>query len=223
MSYILDALKKAEHERQLGAVPHLHAPASVTALPVNTHTPRSIMALLVGLVLAVVILALLIWLRPWSSDSVYTLTIRTAKADLSGQPAPVAPALMRVAPPLRAPPVETASVQALPAAQPAKVPAPPAQVPAPPRPLPAPAVAPPQTAGESLAALRELPEKIQQQIPPLTVSGYIYADQPADRSVIINSKFIREGDPVAPDLVLEKLTPSGMILNFRGYRYRTSY
>ena len=132
MSYILDALKKAEHERQLGAVPHLHAQARVTAMPQHASTPRTMMALMVGLTIAVVILALLIWLRPWSEDSVYTLTIRNTKADPSAQFAPAAPAIMRVAPTLTAPTPETPTVQSSPAA-------PSAPAPTQAQPLPAPA------------------------------------------------------------------------------------
>lgn len=74
-----------------------------------------------------------------------------------------------------------------------------------------------------IATLRELPQDIQSQIPPLTVNGYIYSDKPAERTVLINQRLLREGEQVAPDLRLEKLTPSGMVLNFRGHRYRTSY
>ena len=76
---------------------------------------------------------------------------------------------------------------------------------------------------ERLPELHELPESLQRDIPALSVSGYIYAEQPGDRSIIINRKFLREGDQVATDLMLEKLTPGGMVLNFRGVRYRATY
>ncbi|MDB5764669.1 MAG: hypothetical protein JWQ21_3664, partial [Herminiimonas sp.] len=74
-----------------------------------------------------------------------------------------------------------------------------------------------------VAMLRELPENIQREIPALTISGYIYAGNPADRSVLINNKLLREGDQVAPGLTLEKMMPKEAILNYRGYRYRVSY
>ena len=262
MSYILDALNKAEHERRLGDVPHLHAQARVTALRTETHTPRSTMALLVGLALLIVISALLVWLRPWASDSIYTLTIRTTKPDPTLQATPATPAVMRAAPPLLAPQETTFAqlVPAAPAERPATAAARPATPPvaapvlstsaasglAPPAanpPLAAPSVAAPPAAIPPIAArpvtappavsqrssvetmptLRDLPQNIQQQIPALTVSGYIYAEQPADRSIIINQKFAREGEQVAPELQLERLTQNGMILNFRGYRYRAPY
>ena len=33
----------------------------------------------------------------------------------------------------------------------------------------------------------------------------------------------REGEEVAPGLVLERLLPKAAIMNFRGYRYRVGY
>ena len=81
----------------------------------------------------------------------------------------------------------------------------------------------PEPPEETIVALRDLPEAVQRTIPPISVGGYIYAAKPAGRSVLINKKLVREGDQVAPDLVLERMTPNGMVFNFRGTRFRTSY
>jgi len=75
----------------------------------------------------------------------------------------------------------------------------------------------------SVATLRELPPQIQREIPAMTVGGYIYSGNKADRSVLINNRLMREGDEVAPGLVLEKMMPNGMVLNYKGYRYRAGY
>ena len=74
-----------------------------------------------------------------------------------------------------------------------------------------------------VVTLRELPEHIQRTIPQLSIGGYIYSDNQADRSVLINKRLLRDGDQVAADLILEKMTPTGIIFNYKGYRYRTSY
>ena len=89
---------------------------------------------------------------------------------------------------------------------------------------PAPA-APAQAAPapERIALLQELPAQIQREIPPITINGYLYASNPADRSVLINNRLRREGEQLADGLTLEKLLPSEMVLNYRGYRYRVSY
>ncbi|MDB5839847.1 MAG: hypothetical protein JWQ23_1799, partial [Herminiimonas sp.] len=76
---------------------------------------------------------------------------------------------------------------------------------------------------QRVAALRELPENIQREIPALTINGYIYASNPADRSVLINNRLLREGEQVAPGLTLERMQPREAIMNYRGYRYRLSY
>ena len=78
-------------------------------------------------------------------------------------------------------------------------------------------------APERIALLQELPVQIQREIPTLAINGYIYASNPADRSVLINNRLRREGDALADGLVLEKLLPREMVLNYRGYRYRVSY
>ena len=78
-------------------------------------------------------------------------------------------------------------------------------------------------APERIALLQELPAQIQREIPPIAINGYLYASNPADRSVLINNRLRREGDQLADGLTLEKLLPSEMVLNYRGYRYRISY
>ena len=42
---------------------------------------------------------------------------------------------------------------------------------------------------------------------------------PKDRLVGINDRMLREGDSVEPGLVLEQITPDGMILSYKGYRF----
>lgn len=81
----------------------------------------------------------------------------------------------------------------------------------------------PAAADAPIPTLRELPDNIRQQIPAFSTNGFLYSPNKADRTVLINQKLLHEGDQVAPDLVLETLTPSGMVLNYKGYRYRTSY
>jgi general secretion pathway protein B len=85
------------------------------------------------------------------------------------------------------------------------------------------APAPVNTGEASIATLRELPEQIQREIPPLAISGYIYSRNKAESTVLINNRLLHEGDEVAPGLTLEKMMPNGMLLNYKGYLYRASY
>jgi general secretion pathway protein B len=76
---------------------------------------------------------------------------------------------------------------------------------------------------QPLAGLRDLPEHIQKEMPAMLINGYIYANRPSDRSMIINNKLMHEGEQVAPGLTLEKMLPREAVMNYRGYRYRVSY
>lgn len=81
----------------------------------------------------------------------------------------------------------------------------------------------PGVAEANAPALSELPEAIRREVPQIAVGGYIYSSNPADRLLLIDKVLRREGEEVAPGLVLEKLQPKGAIMNFRGYRYRMPY
>jgi general secretion pathway protein B len=95
------------------------------------------------------------------------------------------------------------------------------------RPEPAPVVAPPPEPParalpplESIPLQIELPPDLQQALPPLRVDVHVYDDAPENRFVMINLRRYREGDEVADDLTLERVTREGMVLMFRGERFR---
>ncbi|MDB5797799.1 MAG: hypothetical protein JWP36_1701 [Paucimonas sp.] len=68
-----------------------------------------------------------------------------------------------------------------------------------------------------------LPEGIRQQLPPVSVGGYIFSAIPADRTVLINNKLLHEGENISTDHKLEQLGPDGVVLNYKGHRYRVAY
>ncbi|OEZ48765.1 hypothetical protein DUGA6_63010 [Duganella sp. HH105] len=76
---------------------------------------------------------------------------------------------------------------------------------------------------EPVQNLRDLPEPIQRSIPHVTVGGYIYSKNPADRLLLIDKILRHEGEEVAPGLMLEKLQPREAVFSFKGYRYRVPY
>jgi general secretion pathway protein B len=212
MSYILEALKKAQAERQLGNAPTIHAPQAVTPAPAVAAASRR--PLVVGLgagALVVVAGALVLW-----------------RHTPAPAPKPVAPAAT-AAPAAPAP--ETLVVSAPPAPAPTsapvreRAPAPPvaAPVPAPSRPAPAPAPVAKATPEDSLPFLQQLPDARQRDIPRVTFGGYMYSANAADRLLIVDKALRHEGEEIAPGLVLEKLLPKAAVLNFRGIRYRVAY
>ncbi|MDQ9169986.1 general secretion pathway protein GspB [Oxalobacteraceae bacterium R-40] len=76
---------------------------------------------------------------------------------------------------------------------------------------------------EQVAALRDLPAHIQRSIPPISVGGYIYSTKPAERSILLNNRLVREGEQVASGLTLERMMPKEAVLNYQGQRFRLSY
>ncbi len=241
MSYILDALRKSDQQRQRGAAPTLLAgQATVVA-------PKQPPYLFYGLLAAVLLGAGMVigWLRPWQTEQAAPvakppeLSLRQptpARTEIAPAPeaqmhsaapvAQIAPAPAPAPAPLAAP---------RPAAAPAAVQAQPrARVEASGKPQDAgaavagkaaalpqqPPAAPAADAAPYIVSLAELPLALQQGLPPMTISVHAYSGNPKDRMVGINNRMLREGDSVVPGLKLEQITPDGMIFGYKGYSFR---
>ena len=68
--------------------------------------------------------------------------------------------------------------------------------------------------------MAELPLSIQQEIPKMMITVHAYSRATQERLLGINDRMLREGDYLAPGLLLEQITPDGMIMNYKGYRFR---
>jgi general secretion pathway protein B len=82
---------------------------------------------------------------------------------------------------------------------------------------------PPANADDALGGLNSLPEAVRLGVPKVAFGGYMYSPNPADRLVLVDNVLRREGEQVAPGLVLEKLLPKGAVMSYRGYRYRVAF
>jgi general secretion pathway protein B len=51
---------------------------------------------------------------------------------------------------------------------------------------------------------------------------HVYAAQPQQRYIFVNSRKYKEGDTLAEGPVVEQITPDGAVLNFRGSRFKLS-
>ena len=67
--------------------------------------------------------------------------------------------------------------------------------------------------------LYDIPLRIRQHIPAMEFSAHIYSDNAAIRSIVINGRFMEEGDSVTGDLILNEITQNGAIFDFQGYRF----
>jgi general secretion pathway protein B len=191
VSLILDALRKAETDRQRGLVPGLHS----LALPPPSPPPRRDAG------------------RRWLALlPVLALLAAAAGAWLALRPEARERPVLGPSPSSATPPSASA---------PAVAPAPPLPlvVSAPPRPAPpmAPPAPPPAPILTQVRLLAELPPEQRRELPALAVNGSIWSEQPSARFVMLDGQVLREGDSLVPGLVLVQLTPRSATLRWRGY------
>lgn len=234
MSYILDALKRADAERERGHVPGLHSQRGTpTAAPAGPRRQRP-GAVLVGSVATALLLGAAAW---WwlTAPGAETPTTSTPEAPAplpapvlapAPLPAPAAPLTHAPAPalPILAPePVPTLSQRVV--REPATTTAGPGQATAP-TPSPAETAATASGASNSngnVRAFAELTPEIRAQLPQVSVSGSTYSSNPAHRMLIANGKVVQEGEEIAPGLQLESIGPGRAVLNHRGTRFSIGY
>ena len=234
MSYILDALKKADAEREREGVPTLHAQHGASAEPAPTaNLPSAGMPWALGGVAAgLVLLVGLWWMQPKSDTA--TAPSEPAPAPVAQLPAQTAPP----APPAAQPVPQTPPVAAAPVAPTATVAAAIPEAPRreAPRPEERKAAGNRGAEGNALhvdASLREaparvvpvaeLPEDIRRELPALSIGGAMHSDVPANRMLVLNGGVFHEGDQPAPGLVLEEIKLKSAVFRFKGHRYSVAY
>ncbi len=216
MSYILEALKKAERERELGEVPRIDSALQTDAwVPPTRRRGIWIAATVIGLNLAVLGWVLF---RPPAPSTPVASTPAPAMS-------PVSPAEPIETLPAPIPPVPHAAEMS--ASQPAA-------------PAPAPAFDAPSTLTAQPAPVIETPDapammnlpvppavSFEQvsDIPPPGLEGiamdvHVYATQAAQRFVLINMNRYQEGQQLPEGVVVEAITPEGVILSHHGTRFR---
>jgi len=226
MSYILDALKRADAERGRGAVPGLHARQVTTPAPDAAPSARSGVWLGVAavLVLGAAAAGWWVWQTPVPTPVPITTTAVVAA------PAPVLQPVVTAAP---APAFATPAVAPA-ASAPVTKPVPAVAAPAvgavaargSPRPQPAPVVkaAPPTVvAPASVPLLSELPEDIRRQIPVLAITGAVYSNNPGQRLLLLNNQVLTQGSQAAPGLKLEEIGEHSSVFSFHGTRFRLAH
>jgi general secretion pathway protein B len=227
MSYILDALQRADAERERGHVPGLNSqrvpPASRKPVQVRRVRPwHVLLAVLIGLG---VVLALWWWQPPSATPP----PAQVAAAPAAPPPASETPAPVQVPPrpepvlPILAPPrpEPAAPAPARPAVAAAKAPAPAASAPAS---APAATPAPAQAASNGpVRSFAELSPEARAQLPAVNVNGVTYSKDAAVRMLIVNGKVVQEGQEIAPGLKLETIGQRSAVLNHQGLRYSIGY
>lgn len=250
MSYILDALRKADSEREQGRVPGLHsqlgpAPTGSDA-PAPRETGSRLPWLLAGASSGALLVALALWWLNAPPAPVDVVTPPVA-ARPSPTPAPqtevetAAPPLVRVTPVM--PPDVPVAAPPPPPAAPAPAPAPGSLSRASPAADTAPAPAAPVNRATGVAStgsgihvdpagtasqdaivpLEQLSDAQRRALPTLVIGGAMHSDNPGSRMLIINNGVYREGDQPAPGLVLEEIRLKSAVFRYQGQRYSVRY
>lgn len=240
MSYILDALRRADAERERSESPGLHtqqldAPLDDDERPDRAGRRRWIV--LAGV--AVIVAAALGWVlfgrdgtpggaAPGAANPAPPALVPAAPPS-PPVPAPVAPAPVAAEPVGSAQPALVTSLPPIPPPTPRTpaAPAPPPAAPAPARAAaaaPTPAASAPAPAPEArIPTQAELPDELRREIPALVVGGAMYSPTPANRMLILNGQLAHEGDQLAPGLVLEHINLKAAVLRYKGQAFRISY
>jgi len=212
VSLILDALRKADSERERETVPGLHT-QPVPALSLETAAPaRPMPWWWVGLGAGAVLLVALAW---------YVIGREAARP---AERSPAAPDALATPAPAAAPPNALAAEPSREVAAPAPWPTQENRKAAVKGPGKAePAVAPAPAGMPAVYAREQLPDNVRAALPPLAVGGSIYSSTPTSRSLILDGKLFRENDQVSTDLLLEEIRLKTAVLKFRGYRFEIRY
>ena len=231
MSFILDALKKSESDRQRQSGPALF---EVKVTPPKPRFPYWALALAGLLVINIAVGAWVYLRRPLAQSP------EAAAAALPLPPANTAPHPATTPPPREAAPLA-------PLAAPAQ---PPAAASAPQAAHPEPVLSDTQTKEATLnpddyepavAAAKREPEQSAAHVrggtesgfasyadaaanpdlhmPALRIDLHVYAARPQDRFVLINMHRVHEGDALPEGARLESITPEGAIVSFRGSKF----
>jgi len=242
MSFILDALKKSESDRQRQSGPALF---EVKVAAPRARFPLWAVAVAILLVVNLVIVAWMLLRHPAAH----------AESAAAPLPAPAPPATTLLPAPASAPPAAqsqplSAPVAAVAAATPAAgTPAPAAAGTMPPAlaaagavpPAATPGASPEDTKAEDLAPAAEPPPPLTShvrrgtadgvplyqdwaatpgtQVPQLRLDLHVYAAQPQERFVMINMHKLREGDALPEGPRVESITPEGAVLSYNGSRF----
>lgn len=210
MSFILDALKKSESERQRQA-----GPALLEARIVRPSRRPPIWAITIG-VLLLINFGVVAWLLSRSGASTPATRMPATVAPAPASAAPGAGTVPAVASP-------SPGAPAAPATSAARVPgsAPAADRseavnPADLEPAVAPAAgAAPDAANAGLRPYAELAGTL----PPLRLDLHVYAANPADRYAFINMRKVHEGDVTPEGVRVSQITREGVVLDYRGTEF----
>ena len=194
MSYILEALKKSQQERSRGQVPDIQTlhQAVVSNEPIAPRWPYWALG-----VCLMALAFLLGWLRPWDNRESVVTGVVTESA-----------AVQRLQPELLA----THSAQTT-QRKPAEL-------------LATPVMHQDRVrdahGNQQPLDISDLPPLVQQSIPQLQFAGHVYSSNPLQRSVIINGRYMSEGDDLMAGMKLMQITEDSVVFDYQGQQFKVT-
>jgi general secretion pathway protein B len=222
MSYILDALKRADAERERGHVPGLHSQSAAMLSATSRKVPHKPSRRAQATAAAVLLLTAAAAFWWWSGTDLPAPAVpgpasapEAPPADAPPPPVLTAPVAAPAPPPAPVLPILAPPVPASPAARTPVEAAGPAAIAA-----PAPASA---TGPDSVRPPSDLPPEVRAALPKLSVSGATYSANPEHRMLIVNGQVVREGQTIEPGLVLETISSRSAVFNHNGTRFNVNF
>lgn len=225
MSFILDALKKSETERQRADAPALY---EMKMAPPRRGVAVWLIVLAALLVINVIVLSVVLLRGTHGTSQMDGATAGTPPAAPTPVPVtayptapPTPPPAAAANPPLPAPAVTPDNASAPTAASPVSADDAPAIEP--PRGTGSPTAA--AAAGNAAGGIASLPSYAQAasvpgaNLPELKLDLHAYATNPADRFVFLNMTKLKEGESTPSGVKVESITPDGAILSWQGSRF----
>jgi len=248
MSFILDALKKSESDRQRQSGPALF---EVRVAPPRTRLPTWAIAIALLLVLN---LGVVLWMllrhqghatAPLATDTVSPAAAPGAAptAPSPAVPATSAPMAAGSTPPVpvvpvsslgtgaAAPPASTGAPSALPTASAASAPSTPSATPgaepgspedyapAEDRSAPAPGSHVRRGTDSGIPLYQDLTSTPGTQLPQLRLDLHVFAAHPQERFVMVNMHKLREGDTLPEGVRVDSITPEGAVMSYNGTKF----
>jgi len=230
MSYILEALKKVDQERDIGAVPDLATPQEAKRPQTRSYRWPWIIVTLLSVNAALVVMLLndkdaedaevpvtaqvpLERQTALTNDQPAQPIQQTSEALVSEAPTPEKPVLQKNEPIL-----STGEVVVLPESaylQDSK-----------------PSILPEEELSMQMDAMTtakdnsqlqnwyELPQEFRNRLDLPRVDVHVYSEEPQRRYILVNLEKYREGERLTSGLVLEEILPNGMVMSYQGERFR---
>jgi len=207
MSYLVDALRKAERERLQGAAPG----QATLAMDAPYDDERSGVGLVGWMVAILVVCNLVLFgylLWPAERASSGATTTETAAARPAPSGAEAKPRTVQVARQSVVAPVEdmapepTASSVARPGA----------------------GAADEQDAGQAYpaAASQRQPVPARDEVPPVSIHGHMFSADPAESFILVGGRIYHEGERLPDGVAIVRIDQDGALLDYRGQRFRVN-